>query len=48
MIEYYAGRNISPVPSLEAAWQDMKTSGITRAVWVDQDQYNLKTITVIR
>ena len=48
MIEYYAGRNISPVLSLEAARQDMKTSGITRAVWVEQDQYNLKTITVIR
>jgi hypothetical protein len=44
MIEYYAGRNITIAPSYEAAREDMTRLGITKAVWVEQDQYKLITI----
>ena len=48
MIEYYAGRNISIAASYEAARQDMRETGVTRAVWVAQDQYRMKDVIVIK
>ena len=48
MIEYYAGRNITILPSYKETIKYMQERNITKAVWVDQDHYQLKRIIVIR
>jgi hypothetical protein len=48
MIEYYAGRNITGVANYEEAEQDMEANGIRHGVWVDQKDYQLGSIRLIR
>lgn len=48
MIEYYAGRNISIKPSYEEAKRYMHERNITKAVWVEQEKYQLKKIIIIK
>jgi hypothetical protein len=47
MIEYYAGRNIASLPSMEDAKQYMKKWGITKAVWVENDEFQFQKIIII-
>ncbi len=47
MVEYYAGRNITLFADSVQAKKFMHQWGITRAVWVAQDNYHLQTITTI-
>jgi hypothetical protein len=48
MIEYYAGRNICVKPSYDEAKKYMQKKNITKGVWVEQDKYQLKNITIIK
>jgi hypothetical protein len=48
MIEYYAGRNISIMLSYDEAKKYMQERNITKAVWAEQDKYQLKKIIIIK
>lgn len=45
MIEFYAGRNIRRMGKKEDALTYMRRWGITKAVWVENDQFVVKSIT---
>jgi hypothetical protein len=47
MIEYYAGRNIYPIRSMDDAKQFMHRWGISKAVWVEHDKLDFQKIIVI-
>ncbi|HVM89372.1 MAG TPA: hypothetical protein VMT76_14385 [Puia sp.] len=47
MIEYYAKRNIFIIPTLEEAKKFLIENNIHQAVWVDQQNYQLKKITYL-
>jgi hypothetical protein len=48
MIEYYAGRNCTIVSNYDEARKFMSENGITKAVWIDSNQYQFEGIRVIQ
>jgi len=44
VIEYYAGRNITPVTDIDSARAYMRRWGIQKAVWIAQKDYRLEGI----
>ncbi|MEJ0083848.1 MAG: hypothetical protein WDM78_23545 [Puia sp.] len=47
MIEYYAGRNILRAPDSISAKTLLNESGIEKAVWISQKNYQLEKIQII-
>lgn len=48
MIEYYASRNITNATNIARAQQLMQQWGITKAVWVEHDNFQFRQIVVIQ
>jgi hypothetical protein len=48
MIEYYSGRNFTIVNSYEDAKKYMSTNAVPKAVWIEQDNFQLKKIVTIK
>src|SRR5579871_1346147 len=42
MIEYYAGRNIATLPDYDSAKRYMQHWGISKAVWIEHDNFDFK------
>ena len=47
MIEYYAGRNITGAQNMASAKKKMQQWGITKAVWIEHDNFQFRKIVVI-
>ena len=48
MIEYYAGRNLTRATGFEDAKKYMSVWGVSKGVWVEQDNHRFKSMVVIR
>lgn len=48
VIDFYAKRNITPVDNIDSARAYMKRWGISKAVWIEQTNYRLKEMVILR